>query len=104
MPEFMVKMVDIDDVLECGRFVENVTFAEYQGISADAVVIVAQQKIPCLCFIIDCEAVGAENIQLFFNGFETCICHSHFFLINKTPSSVYAFPQRPEEDVNYILV
>ena len=65
--EFMVEMIDINDVLECGRLKKGVIFTEGQRITADAVVIVARQKIPGLCFIIDGETTGTEDFHLLFD-------------------------------------
>ncbi len=43
-----------------------------------------------------------DYIKLFFSCFEFLISHNRL-LINKTPSSVRVFPQRPEGDVVVII-
>lgn len=53
MTELMVEIVNIFDVLECGRLRKNIILAERQRIAADTIIIVPQQKIFCFGFIFD---------------------------------------------------
>ncbi len=75
VPEFMVKAININNILKCSRFGKDIIFTESQRIAADSVVIIVQQKIFCLGFIIDGETAGTEDFQLFFNCFKILICH-----------------------------
>ena len=75
MPEFVVKVININNILECSRFGKDVMFTEGQRIAADPVVIIVQQEIFCLGFIIYGETVGTEDFQLFFNCLKILICH-----------------------------
>jgi len=102
MPELVVKIVDIHDILENSGFEEYIIFTESQRITADPVIIVTEKEIPCSCFIINSEPPGAEDFQLFFDCPKVFARHG-WLLISKTPSSVHVFPQRPEGDVIYIL-
>ena len=95
----MVKIIDINKVLECCRFRKNIIFTKSQRIAANAVIVVVEQKISGLWFTIDSKTTGTEDFNLFFDCFEI-LSAILLLLINKTPSSVHVFPQRPEGDVN----
>lgn len=57
--ELMVEMVNINNVLECCRFEKDIIIAEGQRITADPVVVIAEQKIFCQGLIVDGEPTGA---------------------------------------------
>ena len=56
VPELVVEVVNVLDVLKRGRWGENIVFAERQGVTADTIIIVPQQKIFCFGLIFDGKA------------------------------------------------
>lgn len=75
VPEFMVEMVNVNNVLECCRLGKDIIFTESQRIAADPVVVIAEQEIFCLGLVADGEAAGTEDLQLFFDCLKILICH-----------------------------
>ena len=62
VPEFMVEMVNVNNVLECCRLGKDIIFTEGQRIAADPVVVIAEQEIFCLGLVADGETAGTENL------------------------------------------
>lgn len=73
--ELMVEMVNVNNVLECCRLGKDIIFTEGQRIATDPVIVIAEQEIFCLRLIVDGEAAGTENFQLFFDCLKILICH-----------------------------
>ena len=76
VPEFMVEMVNVNNVLECCRLGKDIIFTEGQRIAADPVVVIAEQEIFCLGLVADGETAGTENLQLFFYCLKILVCHT----------------------------
>ena len=75
MPELVVETVDIHNVLESSGLEEYVVLAECERIAAEPIIIIVEQKVSCAGHILNGEAAGTEDFQLFFNCLKILICH-----------------------------
>ena len=72
--ELVVEIVNVLDILERGRLRKNIVLTERQGVAADTIIIVPQQKILCFGFIFDGKAAWTKNLDLLIYRFEVFVC------------------------------
>lgn len=89
VPEFVVEIVNVFNILECGRLRKNVIFAKGQGITADAVIIMPKQKVLRFGFIIDHKAARTEQLNLFVYRFKFLIRHKNPLGKQNAPKCAY---------------
>ena len=95
VPELVVETVDIHNVLESSGLEEYVVLAECERIAAEPIIIAlgtSSMVRPRERRISSCSSIVLNSLPGIIR-----------LLINKTPSSVHTFPQRPEGDVICIL-
>ena len=71
VPELVVETVDIHNVLESSGLEEYVVLAECERIAAEPIIIIVEQKVSCAGHILNGEAAGTEDFQLFFDCLKT---------------------------------
>lgn len=65
MPELMVKLIDIDNILKSCRTEKDIMLSKSQRIAANPIIIVAKQKILCGSFVRNLQATRLQNGYLF---------------------------------------
>ena len=95
--ELMIKAININNILKRRILVEYIMRTKRQRISADTVIIIADQKIFCSTFIFNDKSSAFQNLDLLLYAPEHIFRHNYPLIKQNAPECAYHLQKKMTE-------